>query len=175
MKHIVICHIIIFSIVALFLAGCANQQPPEGGPVDRTTPEIISTYPDSSSIRNFSDNKIRLEFDRYVNERSVEEAIFISPYIGTPEFDWSGKELEITFPEKLRHNITYVVNIGTDVEDLNKNRMARAFTLAFSTGKEIDRGAIEGSVAGPVPVPGSCFRCCRFREAPKAVAQAARH
>jgi hypothetical protein len=146
MKHIVICHIIIFSIVALFLVGCANQEPPEGGPIDRTTPEIISTYPDSSSMRNFSDNKIRLEFDRYVNERSVEEAIFISPYIGTPEFDWSGKELEITFPEKLRYNTTYVVNIGTDAEDLNRNRMAHAVTLAFSTGKEIDRGAIEGRV-----------------------------
>ncbi len=81
-----------------------------------------------------------------MNERSVEEAVFISPYIGTPEFNWSGKELEITFLEKLKTNTTYVVNIGTDAEDLNKNRMARAFTLAFSTGKEIDRGAIEGRV-----------------------------
>jgi hypothetical protein len=138
--------IIIFSIIALFLAGCANQQPPEGGPIDRTTPEIVSTYPDSSSMRNFSDNKIQLEFDRYVNERSVEEAIFISPYIGTLEFNWSGKELEISFSEKLRPHTTYVINIGTDVEDLLKNRMAQAYTLAFSTGKEIDRGAIEGCV-----------------------------
>jgi hypothetical protein len=38
------------------------------------------------------------------------------------------------------------MNIGTDAEDLNKNRMTHAFTLAFSTGKEIDRGAIEGRV-----------------------------
>jgi len=122
------------------------MQPPEGGPVDRSTPEIVSTYPDSTSLINFNDNKIRLQFDRYVNERSVEEAIFISPYIGSLEFDWSGKEVEIRFSEKLRSNTTYVINIGTDVEDLNKNRMAQAFTIAFSTGKEIDRGAIEGRV-----------------------------
>jgi len=146
MKHNIICHIIIFSTIALFLVGCANQESPNGGPVDRTTPEIVSTYPDSSSMRNFSDNKIQLEFDRYMNERSVEEAIFISPYIRTLEFNWSGKELEITFSEKLRPNTTYVMNIGTDAEDLNKNRMTHAFTLAFSTGKEIDRGAIEGRV-----------------------------
>jgi hypothetical protein len=109
-------------------------------------PEIVSTYPDSSSMRNFNDTKIRLEFDRYVNERSVEEAIFISPYIGTLEFNWSGKELEILFSEKLRSNTTYVMNVGTDVVDLNNNRMAQAFTLAFSTGKELDRGVIEGRV-----------------------------
>jgi len=36
---------------------------------------------------HFKENKIKLEFDRYVNERSVEEAIFISPYIGTLEYD----------------------------------------------------------------------------------------
>ncbi|MGD1045899.1 MAG: Ig-like domain-containing protein [Bacteroidota bacterium] len=146
MKQYFIYQILIYPVIAIFLVACANQQPPEGGPIDRTTPEIVSTYPDSSTMRNFSDNKIQLEFDRYVNERSVEEAIFISPYIGTLEFNWSGKELEITFSEKLRHNTTYVMNIGTDVEDLNKNRMTHAFTLAFSTGKEIDRGAIEGRV-----------------------------
>jgi hypothetical protein len=146
MKQYFISHIGICFAAALVLAGCANQQPPEGGPIDRTTPEIISTSPDSSTMLNFNDYKIQLKFDRYVNERSVEEAIFISPYIGTLEFNWSGKGLEIIFSEKLRPNTTYVVNIGTDVEDLNKNRMAQAFTLAFSTGKEIDRGAIEGRV-----------------------------
>jgi hypothetical protein len=141
-----ICCILILVVGGLYFMGCANQQPPEGGPIDRTTPEIIFTYPDSSSMRNYSDNKIQLEFDRYVNERSVEEAIFISPYIGTLEFNWSGKELEISFSEKLRPSTTYVMNIGTDVVDLNNNRMAQAFTLAFSTGREIDRGAIEGRV-----------------------------
>ena len=146
MKQYFIFHIVIFYVTALLLAGCANQQPPGGGPLDRTTPLIISTYPDSSSMVNFNGNKIRLEFDRYMNERSVEETIFISPFIGSLEFNWSGKELEIATSEKLRLNTTYVINIGTDAEDLHKNRMAQAVTLAFSTGKEIDRGAIEGRV-----------------------------
>jgi hypothetical protein len=146
MKYSCSAHTILLYGIALFLAGCANQQPPEGGPVDRTMPEIVSTYPDSSSMLNFNDKKIQLEFDRYVNERSVEEAIFISPYIGALEFDWSGKELDILFSDKLRPNTTYVMNVGTDVVDLHGNRMAQAFTLAFSTGKELDRGVIEGRV-----------------------------
>ena len=144
-RNIIIVHCLSV-LCAFYVLGCANQQPPEGGPIDRTSPTIVATYPDSTCLLNFHDNKIRLAFDRYVNERSVEEAIFISPYVGTPEFDWSGKEVEISFPEKLRSGTTYVVNIGTDVEDLINNRMARAYTLAFSTGKELDRGSLEGRV-----------------------------
>jgi hypothetical protein len=137
----------IFIISVTMLLGCANQQAPEGGPIDMTAPIIISTYPDSNKL-NFNDNKLRLEFDRYVEERTLEESIFISPYVGTLEFDWSGTEVEITFSEKLRRNTTYVVNIGTDVKDRfrGQTHMTKAYTLAFSTGSDIDRGGIEGLV-----------------------------
>jgi hypothetical protein len=147
MKHYSVSFLITISIVTIALWGCANQQPPEGGPVDMTAPVIISIYPDSNKL-NFSDNKLRIEFDRYVDERTFEESIFISPYVGTLEFDWSGTEVEIIFSEKLRRNTTYVVNIGTDVKDRFRGqaRMAKAYTLAFSTGPEIDRGGIEGLV-----------------------------
>ena len=129
------------------LIGCASLEPPNGGPVDTTTPQIVSVYPDSNA-RNFNDHQIRLGFDRYVDERSVEESIFISPHIGDLEFDWSGKDVSISFSEKLRHNTTYVVNIGTDVRDRfrNQKRMAQAASLAFSTGPDIDRGVIQGNV-----------------------------
>jgi hypothetical protein len=134
-------------ISAIVLSGCANQQQPEGGPIDMTAPVIISTYPDSNKL-NFDDNKLRFEFDRYVEERTLEESIFISPYVGPLEFDWSGTEVEITFSEKLRRNTTYVVNIGTDVKDRfrGQTHMTKAYALAFSTGSDIDRGGIEGLV-----------------------------
>ena len=77
----------------------------------------------------------------------MEESVFISPYVGELEFDWSGREVEIRFSELLKSNTTYVVNIGTDVVDVrNRNRMAQAFTLAFATGATIDRGVIGGTV-----------------------------
>jgi len=137
----------IYVVSVIMFFGCANQQPPGGGPVDMTAPVIISTYPDSNKL-NFNDNKLRIEFDRYVEERTLEESIFISPYVGALSFDWSGTEVEITFSEKLRRNTTYVVNIGTDVRDRfrGQTHMAKAYTLAFSTGPDIDRGGIEGLV-----------------------------
>lgn len=136
----------IVSLSLLFLS-CANQQPPDGGPPDTTTPEIISTLPAQGSLRVLSP-RIILEFSKYVDERSFEESIFISPYVGQLEFDWSGREVEIRFGLPLRAKTTYVVNIGTDVKDLKSpsNRMSQAFTLAFSTGDSIDRGTINGKV-----------------------------
>ncbi|MBI3580256.1 MAG: Ig-like domain-containing protein [Ignavibacteriales bacterium] len=136
----------VYILFIVLLVSCAGQVAPQGGPVDTTPPAIISTFP-SLYTTKFSGDKIVLEFDEYVDHRSVEESIFISPNLGALEFDWSGTEVTIRFAEKLRPNATYVVNVGTDVNDVhNRNRMAQAFTLAFSTGETIDRGAIEGKV-----------------------------
>lgn len=119
---------------------------PTGGPPDTTPPRILSTYPQHNAT-HVTDPRIALEFDEYVDKRTVEESIFISPYVGELEFEWSGKEVEVRFSRPLRENTTYVVNVGTDVLDLRgRNRMVEAFTLAFSTGAEIDRCAIGGKV-----------------------------
>jgi len=125
---------------------CAGQFPPSGGPEDRDPPSIIATYPENNSTR-VHDSRIVLEFDEYVDRASVQNALFISPSVGVMEFDWSGREVEIRFSERLRENTTYVVNVGTDVVDIrNRNRMAESFTLAFTTGNQIDEGMIEGRV-----------------------------
>ena len=139
---------ILFLVVpAFFVISCANQIPPTGGPIDTVPPTIVSTYPAPYTL-HFKHHRFDLEFDKYVDHRSVEESIFISPYVGDLEFDWSGKEVEVTFSGELRENTTYVINVGTDVKDLRSpaNRMAQAFTLAFSTGGEIDRGGIRGRI-----------------------------
>jgi len=136
-----------FSAAAL-LNGCAGQVLPSGGPPDTTPPYIVRSYPDSNATRVLP-SQIDLEFSEYVERRTVEEALFISPYVGQPEFDWSGTEVTIRFPEKLRENTTYVLTVGTDVTDLparGGNAMAHAYTLAFSTGDSIDTGRISGRV-----------------------------
>ncbi|MEX1139212.1 MAG: Ig-like domain-containing protein, partial [Bacteroidota bacterium] len=131
---------------AVLVLSCAGQAPPSGGPEDMEPPQIISVYP-APYTTLYNDSKIVLEFDEYVDRNSVNQSIFISPFLGGLEFDWSGKEVEISFKEKLKDSTTYVVNVGTDVKDVRRgNRMAQAFTLAFSTGASIDRGGISGTV-----------------------------
>jgi Bacterial Ig-like domain len=136
----------ISSFAIAMLSDCAGQRPPEGGPVDTVPPEIVSVYP-LPNTTHFTGKRFRLEFSKYVDRRSVEESIFISPPVGELQFDWSGTEVEAEFRKPLRKNTTYVVTVGTDVVDIhNKNRMAKSFSLAFSTGDIIDKGKIEGKV-----------------------------
>jgi hypothetical protein len=140
-----------FLIIALFLGDCAGQVPPGGGPVDSVPPTIIRTVPDSNAV-HVEDNSIELEFSEYVDRRTVEESIFISPYVGDLEFDWGSTDVRVNFSEKLKKNTTYVVNIGTDVLDIRaRNRMAAGYTLAFSTGDSIDQGFIGGRVFDDEP------------------------
>jgi hypothetical protein len=135
-----------FWALVVLLAGCAGQRAPEGGPVDTDPPVVVSTIPPNYTTR-FTGTSITLEFNEYVDHRSVEGALFVSPSVGPLTFDWSGREIEISFAGPLRRSTTYVVTIGTDVVDLNnRNKLAQAHTLAFSTGEDIDHGAIEGRV-----------------------------
>lgn len=138
-------------VAGLLLAGCAGQVYPPGGPRDTAPPAIVATSPDTNAVR-VSTDEITLSFSEYVDRRSVEESIFISPYVGSLSFDWSGTEVAITFSEPLKRNRTYVVSVGTDVKDQREgNRMDAGFTLAFSTGDSIDRGSIAGRVFDDKP------------------------
>ncbi len=131
---------------ALFLASCAGQIEPSGGPPDTTPPSIVHTEPDSAAT-HVTAPRVEIEFSEYVDRLSVQQSIFVSPYVGELSFDWSGKSVSITFSDSLRKNTTYVVNVGTDVKDVNAgNRMAHGFSLAISTGDSIDVGSIAGRV-----------------------------
>ena len=140
---------ILLPLSFIFLLKCANQLPPGGGDVDKIPPKIENVFPADGTTK-FDKNYFELEFSEYVDKRSVREAIFISPFVeGNFAYSWSGTTLEVTFPEKLKDDVTYTITIGTDVVDLNnKNRMAQAFTFSFSTGDKIDRRIISGRVYG---------------------------
>ena len=111
----------------------------------------MRTVPDSAATR-ITENTIELTFSEYVDRRSVEEAVFLSPSAGGMEFDWSGKDVTIQLAETLRSDRTYVLSVGTDVVDQRaKNRMANGFTLAFATGDSLDQGALRGRVYDKKP------------------------
>ena len=136
----------------LLLTGCANQLPPGGGDVDTIPPKIEEIYPPNGTI-NFKDDHISFDFSEYVDKNSFKEAVFISPQInGELNYNWSGTEVTLEFPEKLKANTTYVVTIGTDVADVhNRNKMSQSYNLTFSTGNEIDKRTISGKVYDPNP------------------------
>lgn len=131
----------------LIFNSCASQLPPGGGEIDKTPPEIIGVFPQNGST-DYKDDFFELIFSEYVDKRSVQEAIFISPPLNKSLiYDWSGKRLSVFFQDTLKENTTYTVTLGAEVADLNnQNKMIEPFTFAFSTGGTIDSGKIAGKI-----------------------------
>ncbi len=133
-----------FLVIVFALSNCAKQVAPSGGPVDKTPPTVIATNPENETT-NFNGDEIDITFSEYVDKSSVRSAIFISPTINNKSFDWSGKEVAISFTDTLKRNTTYTVIVGTGVKDLNnRNKMASPYIFSFSTGGKIDKGKIKG-------------------------------
>ena len=133
--------------VILFLLHCAKEGMPPGGPEDITPPEVISVSPQPGATQVDLDSKIEITFSERMLAKITEESIFISPLPEKPfDFGWRGKRLILTPQEPLQPDRTYVVSIGTDAQDLRRNRLSKSFSFAFSTGSGLDYGTISGQV-----------------------------
>ena len=133
-----------FCIVLVF--GCANQLPPTGGDDDTTPPRVLKITPSKNTL-NYKGNTVEIDFDEYVDRRSLKDAMFISPKpLGELNYNWSGKSVEIEFPKELQKNTTYSFVIGKSLKDIHGNYITAPIQFAFSTGPSIDNGKISGKV-----------------------------
>jgi hypothetical protein len=100
-------------VTIFILSSCARQGFPPGGPEDRTPPKILELTPKSDSTRVPLTASLKFVFSEKVDRRSFEQAIFISPNPASGEkklrFRWRGEKVEVTFPDSLRADRTYVV------------------------------------------------------------------
>ena len=144
-------NILIFICLMFAMFRCANQQGPSGGPPDKTPPQIMETYPKPRTTQ-FHDSKLSFSFSKYIQRRSLQESFFISPSLGALSFDWSGRDVEVSFSDSLKPNTTYIVTLGTDLVDRKGNRLVEAFSLPFSTGDKLDSCSVAGVVLDEKPV-----------------------
>jgi hypothetical protein len=136
-------------IVLLFLGGCAKQGYPPGGPVDKTGPFIIESYPQPEAVGVSPHVSPWIRLNEWLDRNSVENAVFISPEPeGGFEIKIRGKKIRVRFAEPLPENRTTVITFGAGIRDVNGNQMASSFVLAFSTGQRIEKNEIRGEVAG---------------------------
>ncbi|NOY59495.1 MAG: Ig-like domain-containing protein [Calditrichaeota bacterium] len=145
-----------FTVVFILLFSCAKQGFPPGGPVDRKPPSIIRTNPANNSTNVPQDTRVEIYFSEAVERRSCERSLFITPFAGeNVKYKWRGKRLRIEFADSLLKNRTYVITIGAGTKDMRNNAMKESFSLAFSTGAELDMGKIKGMVFGDGQVGGT--------------------
>lgn len=139
-----------FILIGLIaLAGCAKQGMPPGGPEDKTPPEIIETFPLPEALNVPLDTEIVFTFSESVQTKNIEEAFFVTPFSGeSVHIGLRGRRLKVTFADAMEADRTYVITLGTAFTDYRNNPMTASYTLAFSTGDQLDQGAIAGRVYG---------------------------
>lgn len=146
----------LYFVVTIALFSCAKQGFPPGGPVDKRPPRVIETFPPMDTTHVPLDSKIMLEFSETVDKSSCEESIYITPFPGENiKYKWKGRKLYLDLLDGLLQDRTYVITVGTGTKDLRNNTMRESFSLAFSTGAEIDKGIVRGFVQSEQNIAGA--------------------
>ena len=145
LKNYIALLIIIYGF-AILLNSCASQSALEGGPKDVKPPVLLKSVPANRSI-NFSGKKIILYFDEFIQLKSVQQKLVVSPPLNEkPEVLCKSRSVIISFKDTLLTNTTYNLNFSDAIADLNEGNSIDDFHFCFSTGQVIDSLKISGKV-----------------------------
>jgi hypothetical protein len=126
--------------------GCAKQNSLTGGEKDIIPPQVVEYSPPNLST-NFSGNRFEIEFDEFIQVKSISEQLIVSPLLSEPpQYSLKSKTLVIEWEEDLLANTTYQFNFGTAISDLNESNVNTDLLYVFSTGDLIDSLSISGKV-----------------------------
>ena len=130
-----------------FLVRCASMMTPVGGPKDTIPPVVVAVTP-ADYTTDFTDRKIFIEFDEYVQLKDQQKEFFTSPQMKRkPSLAVRGKGIQITIRDTLKENMTYALNFGSAVRDNNEGNPLNSLRYVFSTGPEIDSLVVSGYTA----------------------------
>ena len=129
-----------------FFVSCANIGMPRGGLKDTIPPFIVRSIPSFNQV-NYTDQKIRLNFNEFVVVEGFNERFVVSPpTTKRPVSRTKGKSLIIDLNEKLMPNTTYSLDFKDAISDNNERNPLRNLRLAFSTGPKLDSLRVVGFV-----------------------------
>ncbi len=137
---------IALTLVALFLAACANIGSPEGGPRDYTPPHVVKSTPTQGAC-NVKGNKVEITFNEIVNIKDQMKKVSVSPVQkDQPTIKSLGKKVVVEFRDEMKPNTTYTIDFSNSIEDNNEGNPLDGYAFSFSTGDEIDTMRISGIV-----------------------------
>ncbi len=131
------------------LQRCATPSPPRGGDIDSLGPVLVLDESTPNFQTNFRPDRIELTFDEWV-ELDFQQEIVISPPLdlgadNRPELRRRTLLIPLEGVE-LRDSVTYVVNIGSAVKDLNEGNPTENLRFVFATGPVLDTASVSGRV-----------------------------
>lgn len=135
-------------IITYTLIACASMGAPTGGPKDIDPP--LPVYEKSTPLMNelhVDKRKITIYFDENIAVKKPQEKVIISPAQKQPPIIQSaGKKVFVRLKDTLLPNITYTIDFGDAIADLNEGNPLPQFSYAFSTGDHIDTMEIAGTL-----------------------------
>ncbi len=138
----------------VLLGSCAVVEPPPGGPVDATPPQLVSVFPDSGSTGLAGVTEMRFVFSEKMDRASSFSWLYFFPDQRVRKTKWKGAtEAIITLEKPLPADTLIVVEIGGAMRDAHKvqSKTSRRFPLA--TADSIPDGTLAGVLIfedGPV-------------------------
>ena len=146
MKHKTLATIGLTLTAMMLLYGCAKQGFPTGGPKDETPPVVLGTTPQNGTT-NFDAKEFLIMFDEYVQVKSADENILVSPPMKhKPEYGTKGRGILVKIKDTLRENTTYLFQFKEGIVDFNEGNPLKSFEYVFSTGSHIDSMTLRGKV-----------------------------
>lgn len=157
----------VFALVYFFqlttLQHCATPTPPSGGARDTIGPVLVVEETTPNFQTNFKPEEIVLTFDEWV-ELDPQQQILISPPLELGEENrpqLRKRSLVISLEGlELRDSVTYVVNVGAAIKDLNEGNPTENLRFVFATGPVLDSASVSGTLVEDFsgePVPDATF------------------
>lgn len=117
--------------------------------MDDIPPTLTAVEPPSGTVDISSGVTVMLTFSERLNENTDASFIRVLPTLPEPpEVKLKKNVLEVTFPDELSENQTYILTLTREIKDEHNVRLDQTYQLAFSTGDEISEGEIAGKVYG---------------------------
>jgi hypothetical protein len=133
--------------LTLTLVQCAHVEPPSGGKVDKTPPQVKGVYPARGQTNISPNSGIKILFTEWMQEKLGPADVQISPPLSKGVItEMIGPELRIIPRSPLDSGITYNLILSRELSDLRGNSLDLPFNLSFSTGPNIDSTTLKGTV-----------------------------
>lgn len=144
MRYILL--LVMSTLVIGLIFSCASQKLPSGGPGDQLGPTLIGQFPQNGTV-NYAGKEVQFFFNEFINRSTVTKALKIEPDLGIKTTIKQGrKSFSVIFEDKLPENTTVIIQLGSELTDTFNNKLGSPSTIAFSTGSQIDKGALSGAI-----------------------------
>jgi uncharacterized protein (DUF2141 family) len=139
--------ILLYVVFGSIVFSCANSSiAPTGGPKDTISPVLIKMEPPQRT-KSFKGKNLIFTFNEYVQIKDQSKNFVISPPLPSkrPVLKIKGKSIVVSFPS-LADSVTYYIDFGASVVDVNEGNPASYLNFIFSTGEILDTMIYAGHV-----------------------------